>query len=128
VSFSYTNFTAKDADGVDVNTDQPRKMLKLFTTYRFPGLRNLIIGGGVNWEGSNYTNTTNIVSGEPERLEQDAYSLVNFMARYEFNERLSGQVNLDNLTDETYYSQIGFYDQLAYGEPRNVNVRLRYRF
>jgi len=30
--------------------------------------------------------------------------------------------------DETYYSQIGFFDQYAYGEPRNISVGLKYQF
>lgn len=129
ISASYTNFDAEDAEGVGVNTDQPREMFKFYTTYRFQEtLPDLTVGGGVNWQGENYTDTLNGATFEPERLEQDAYSLVSLMARYDFSARLSGQLNIDNLTDEVYYSQIGFYDQLAFGEPRNVTLRLRWQF
>ncbi len=129
VSISYTQFTAEDAQNEDVNTSQPRTLTKLFTTYHFPGRwENLAIGGGINWEGSNYTRTFNPVSGLAEKLKQDSYSLINLMARYEFDERLSAQINVENLADEKYYSQIGFYNQLAYGEPRNVSVQMKYRF
>lgn len=128
-SLSYTNFTAKDARDVDVNTDQARKLFKLFTTYEFVDtLPGLTIGGGVNWEGGNYKPTNNPVTGVPERLEQDAFALVNLMARYAFSEHISAQLNVDNLLDEEYYSQIGFFDQLAFGEPRNYNVGVTYRF
>lgn len=128
-SFSYTNFTAKDAEDVDVNTSQPRELLKVFTTYEFQErLQGLTLGGGVNWEGENYSQTFNPVSGDPERLTQDAYMLVSVMARYEFGQQLSVQVNIDNLLDEDYYGQIGFYDQLSFGEPRNYNVSMSYRF
>lgn len=41
---------------------------------------------------------------------------------------MSAQLNLDNLLDKTYYSQIGFYNQLAFGEPRNYNRGVTYRF
>jgi outer membrane receptor for ferric coprogen and ferric-rhodotorulic acid len=104
-------------------------MFKLFTTYRgFTGmLSDLTVGGGVNWEDSNYTVAANPF-GELEELTQDDYSLVNLMARYDITEQLSGQVNIDNVLDETYYSQIGFYSQLAFGMPRNVSAQLRYRF
>ncbi|WP_250463340.1 TonB-dependent siderophore receptor [Microbulbifer litoralis] len=129
LSFSYTNFDAEDADGNAVNTNQPSELLKLFTTYRFSGeLDGLTLAGGVNWQGRNYTDTTNPATGQPERLQQDAYSLVSLMARYQFTEQLSGQLNVDNLLDEEYYSQIGFYNQLEYGEPRNFNASLNYRF
>lgn len=129
VSFSYTQFTAEDATGEDVNTDQPRKLLKLFTTYNFSGnFENLTIGGGINWEGANYTDTRNPVTGSPEKLEQKSYSLVNLMANYNLNDQLSMQLNIDNILDETYYSQIGFFRQLANGEPRSFNLNLKYNF
>lgn len=129
LSFSYTNFDAEDANGEAVSTSQPSELLKLFTTYRFAGqLDGLTLAGGVNWQGRNYTDSINPVTELPERLEQDAYSLVSLMARYRFTEQLSGQLNLHNLLDEEYYSQIGFYRQLEFGEPRSFNASLNYRF
>ncbi|WP_439136176.1 TonB-dependent siderophore receptor [Pseudomaricurvus sp.] len=129
LSFSYTQFEAEDANGAEVNTDQPRQMMKLYTTYNFGGsLSNLTIAGGVNWEGRNYTDTVNPITGQPERLKQDEYSLVSLMARYDFTPQLSAQLNVDNLLDETYYSQIGFYNQLEYGEPRNATLSMNYQF
>ena len=59
---------------------------------------------------------------------QEAYTLVSMMARYDFSDPLSAQLNVDNLLDETYFSQIGFYDQLAFGELRNVSLHMRYTF
>ncbi|WP_417317203.1 TonB-dependent siderophore receptor [Emcibacter sp.] len=129
VSLGYTQFTAEDAAGSDVNTDHPRKLLKLFTTYSFQDtLDGLTIGGGANWQDKNYTDTTNPFDWEPDRLQQDSYVLVSLMARYDISENLSAQVNVENLLDETYFSQIGFFDQLAYGAPRNFNFKIRYNF
>lgn len=129
ISASYTQFKAQDADNQDVNTDQPRKMFKLFSTYTLPGAwSDLTVGGGINWEDANYTSAVNPVTGAAEDLEQGEYSLVNLMARYDVTRQLSVQLNASNLLDETYYSQIGFYSQLAYGMPRNVSAELRYQF
>jgi outer membrane receptor for ferric coprogen and ferric-rhodotorulic acid len=130
IAASYTQFKAQDANNVNVNTDQPRKMFKLFTTYHnFSGiLADLTVGGGITWEGENYTPAINPVTGATENLVQEDYSLVNLMARYDFDEHLSAQLNVSNLFDETYYSQIGFYSQLAYGIPVNVSGQLRYQF
>jgi len=126
---SFTQFDAEDAEGVKVSTDQPREMLKLFTTYQFPdALNTLTIGGGINWEGDNYTDTFNPISSLPERLTQDAYYLVNLMLRYDISANLNAQLNISNLLDEEYYSQIGFYDQIAFGEPRNFNLHVKYEF
>jgi outer membrane receptor for ferric coprogen and ferric-rhodotorulic acid len=88
----------------------------------------LTIGGGVNWEGSNYTLATNPLTNAEERLVQDSYALVSLMARYDIGEHLSTQFNVDNLLDEEYYGQIGFYNQLSFGEPRNYHIGFSYRF
>lgn len=129
ISLSYTQFNAEDENGKDVNTRFPTKLFKLFNTYQFSGnLNNLTIGGGVNWQNKNYTDTVNPITGQPERLEQEAYGLVNVMARYEVNQNLTAQLNIDNLLDKKYYSQIGFFNQYAYGKPRNVTLNLKYHF
>lgn len=129
VSVNYTQFKARDEEGARVNTLFPEKLLRLFSTYKFEGsLQGLTVGGGVNWEDTSYTDSINPVTRLDERLKVQSYALVNLMARYQLRNGLSAQVNLENLFDKTYYSQIGFYNQLAYGEPRNVTLTLRYPF
>tara|TARA_R110001599_G_scaffold353826_1_gene599284 strand:- start:57404 stop:58216 length:813 start_codon:yes stop_codon:yes gene_type:complete len=129
VSFGYTQFKAEDADGIDINTHHPRNLLKLFTSYQFSGaLQGLTVGGGVNWQGKTYSNIVNPDTGEDARLVQDDYALFNLMTRYRFNEHLSTQLNVENAFDETYYSQVGFFDQYRYGMPMNYSWHLNYRF
>ena len=129
INFGYSKFDAEDAAGNPVNTDQPSELLKLFTTYRLTGaLSNLTIGGGVNYRGEQYSVGLNPVTSAPFRFQQDAYTLVSLMARYDLTDDIQVQVNAENLTDETYYSQIGFYSQYRYGAPRNYSVSLNYRF
>lgn len=120
----WAQFSAKDADGEPVNTRFPRRTANIFSTYR---LDRLTLGGGVNWEDGNYTVATNPL-GQKEKLEQPSYALVNLMARYQLSDALSAQLNIDNLLDKKYYSQIGFYSQYAYGEPRNGKLTLKYSF
>lgn len=50
------------------------------------------------------------------------------MTRYQMKNGFSIQANLENVFDKKYYSQIGFYDQLAFGEPRNITITLRYQY
>lgn len=129
ISFSYTNFTAEGAGGQPVNTHQPDEMLKLYTTYRFAGdWEGLTIAGGVNWQTDNYTDTVNPVTGQPERLRQDDYSLVSLMLRYDVSSQLALQLNVDNALDETYFNQIGFFSQSEYGRPRDMILSLNYQF
>ncbi len=134
VNFGYSQFKAKDRNGTPANTDQPRKLLKLFTTYTLPVLgRDFTFGGGVNYRSAAYSNGTNPVLSTPTnpvpfRFQQNAYTLVNLMARYAVAENLSVQANVENLLDKTYYSQVGFFDQYRYGSPRNFTVGATYRF
>lgn len=123
----FTHYTAKDASDAAVNTNQPRSLLRVFTTYRLNGsLSGLTLGGGVNWQSSNYT-----IAGGPngdERVQQDAYALFSLMARYQLNSRTSLQVNVNNVFDRKYYSQIGYYSHGAWGAPRSVMATLNHKF
>ena len=126
---SYSQFKAEDANGVAANTDQPRKLLKIFTTYDLQGvLEGLTVGGGVNYRSKTYTDGDNPVTGEPFRFQQDGYTLVSLMARYNVSEALQIQGNLANLLNKKYYSQIGSFSQYRYGAPRNFTISANYRF
>ncbi|WP_250459046.1 TonB-dependent siderophore receptor [Microbulbifer litoralis] len=125
ISAGYSRFEAEDADGLEVNTTYPRKQFKLFTTYQFvDSLPALTIGGGVNWQSDIYA------EGSGNRLEQDAYSLVNLMARYDIRDNMYLQMNVENALDEKYYNYLtaGYYNQYSYGTPRNATLRFSYNF
>lgn len=127
-SAGYTQFTAEDAKGDDVNTLYPTKLLRTFTTYRLPGAFNkLTIGGGVNWQDSVYTYAKN-PAGKSEKVQQDAYALVNLMARYEISENLTAQVNADNITDEKYFDVFDAFGAMTFGAPRSVTASAKYHF
>lgn len=124
----YTQFNVEDAEGDDVNTLYPTKLLRTFTTYRLPGVFNkLTLGGGVNWQDSIYTYATN-PAGNSEKIEQDAYALVNLMARYEVTDNLSAQLNASNVTDEKYFDIFDAYGAMTYGAPRSLTASARYNF
>ncbi|MFV3130435.1 TonB-dependent siderophore receptor [Niveispirillum sp. KHB5.9] len=128
ISLGYSQFEAEDANGNDVITDQPRKLLKLFTTYNFPGFEALTIGGGANYRSKAYSVGSNPVTGGAYRFQQDSYVLVSLMARYAVSEQLQLQANVENALDKTYYSQTGFYSQYRYGSPRNYTLSATYQF
>lgn len=128
VAAGYTQFKVRDADGEDVNTRYPTKLLRTFTTYRLPGEFNkLTIGGGVNWQDSVHTFANN-PAGNREKIEQEAFALVNLMARYDVTENLTAQLNVDNLTDKKYFDMFEAYGALTYGAPRSLTASAKYRF
>lgn len=129
LSAGYTQFNAEDAEGDDVNTLYPTKLLRTFTTYRVPGIFNdkLTIGGGVNWQDAIHTYATN-PAGNSEKIEQEAYALVNLMARYQVTENLTAQLNANNVTDEKYFDIFDAYGALTYGAPRSLTASAKYSF
>ena len=128
ISAGVSQFSIEDAQGNDLNTDIATESIKLFTSYQFGGaLDRLTLGGGVNWQNETYSAGINPV-GQPDRLTQDAYALVSLMARYDFTDDLNVQFNAANVTDEKYYSQVGYFSSYRYGAPRNYTLSLRYRF
>ena len=129
VNIGYSHFKIEDENGDPINTDQPRNLFKLFTTYDLPGvLSGITVGGGINYRSKAYSEGANPVTNAAFRFQQDGYTLVSLMARYAVTENLQLQANIENLFDKTYYSQIGFYSQYRYGAPRNFSVSANYRF
>ncbi|CAB3666985.1 Ferripyoverdine receptor [Achromobacter deleyi] len=121
-----TYYTSRDVHGVSVNTERPRATAMLFTTYRLPGAwSKLTVGGGVNWQISTYS-TVELDEGSVT-AKQKAAALFNVMARYDFNSRLSAQLNVNNLFDKKYYLG-GVANQVYYGEPRSVFLNLKATF
>lgn len=127
-SIGYTQFIAEDKYGDAVNTGYADRLLKLFTTYDMSNwIPGLTVGGGVNWSDDRYTLMTNPASSLEEKYTQDAVTLVNLMARYDVNEQLALQLNVDNLFDEQYVDSASF-DQISYGDPLTVSGKITYKF
>jgi len=125
VNVGYSQFKVRDANGDNVNTDQPRRLLKAFTTYTLPGALNaLTVGGGVNYRSSAYS----VAAGVPFALKQKGFAIVNLMARLAVTQQVQVQANVENLLDKNYYSQVGSFSQYRYGKPRNFNVSVNYAF
>jgi outer membrane receptor for ferric coprogen and ferric-rhodotorulic acid len=106
----------------------PRQQFKFDTTYQLPGaLANLTLGASTRWQSKISTST------DYNTLEQKAYWVTDAMARYRFNQHLSANVNVNNVFDKKYYSGVNTFDfgeglYYTWGEPRNLNVSVRYDF
>ncbi|MBE0463002.1 MAG: ferric-rhodotorulic acid/ferric-coprogen receptor FhuE [Halomonadaceae bacterium] len=125
MTVGYSHFTAKTEDDT-LNINQPRSLFNLFASYNVPQKPELTVGGGVNWQSSLFAGNLSTPAGIPTEYEQDSYTLANLFGRYQFTPELSLQVNVKNLFDEKYYSNVGGYG--VYGEPRSISSTLRYAF
>ena len=109
-----------------VNTNQPRHLLKLGSTYRLRGdWSRWTVGGNVTWQTETYYQQP---SAPYWRATQPSYAVVGLMARYEMDKHWSMSINVNNLFDKTYMPGLGSYGTGVYGDPRNVLVTARYRF
>lgn len=127
----YTFLKAEEADGKRAVPNQPRHLLRVSTAYRFKGhWQGLKVGGsataqsatyGQSWYGRPPARTT-------ARIAQAGYALVNLMASYAVTRTISVQLNVNNLLDKKYYRNVGFYDSVFWGEPRNVSLSVRSTF
>lgn len=127
----YTYRTSKapvqpDVIASAVNTNQPRHLFKLGTTYRLPGdWSRWTVGGNVTWQSETYYQ---LPAAPYWRATQPSYAVVGLMARFEMDKHWSVSVNVNNLFDKTYMPGLGSYGTGVYGDPRNVLVTARYRF
>jgi len=124
---AWTKFSARDAQGENINPDHPRQQIKLFTKYQFRGdLAGLAVGGGVAWQDTKPYYQRNPASGQMEHLGQQAFAVVDLMASYRIYKQLSLQLNVKNLFDKSYYEKSGM--SYTYGTPRNVSLQLKHTF
>jgi outer membrane receptor for ferric coprogen and ferric-rhodotorulic acid len=134
LSAGYAYNHTRDAKGNPVyasilQTTAPEQLVRLFSSYRLPGVwQNLTLGGGVSWQSEFFGDVFQPGANHNVRITQDSYYLVDAMARYRFNEHLSTSLNIKNLFDKTYYTGLGNFGTGFYGEPRNLQLAARWDF
>ncbi|KPZ73241.1 MULTISPECIES: TonB-dependent siderophore receptor [Shewanella] len=124
VSLGYTDFDISTSDETNqVANYTPEKLFKLGTTYEIPFLEGLTIGANMRWQDDifRYQEPTKTVV-----TTQDAYAIVDLMARYEFNENIELSVNAKNITDEKYLTSL-YWAQGFYGAPTNYSATLSWK-
>jgi len=133
--YTYTNARyRRDANPLNVgqlfDTDTPRRLLKLSSTYQLTGeLERWRVGASAYWQDDIFNQGTS--SGIAYRVEQDSYALVDLLVGYQASEKLDFRLNLNNVLDKTYYNAITgsiTFPSNVYGEPRNGMLTMHYRF
>lgn len=125
LSGGFTHHSKRDRDGVLLDPNYPRDLLRFASSYTLPGaLNKLTIGGNISYQSGISFDEVNGLG----RVSQGSVTLVGLSARYDVSSQLSLSANIENLTDRKYYSGLGAYNGYIYGDPRNVWFRARYRF
>ena len=130
------------SDGQPVQTLSPKHLLKLWSMVKLPGrFAQVSIGAGVNAQSKGYNagsacfayvqNPFGLGCSDyrPYTFAQGSYAVLNSRVEYRFSPAWSAALNIDNLTDKTYYSTVGSADNGNwYGEPRSYLLTVRGRF
>ncbi|MBB3173033.1 catecholate siderophore receptor [Endobacter medicaginis] len=82
----------------------PKHTVALWTEYHLPWLP-MELGAGVNYV-STRTASSLPISGTTVIERAPGYATMQLMAKYQITPRFSGQVNLTNVTDTTYYDAL----------------------
>ncbi|WP_294394115.1 TonB-dependent receptor [uncultured Sphingomonas sp.] len=112
---------ASDTQRGNPLTQVPKHAGSLFTTYTLPfGLQ---LGYGVTYTGSFLLNNT----AQPH-YKSDDWLIHRAMLSYPFTDQLSGQINVQNITDKKYYTGIRNNGWATPGEGRSAVFSLIYAF
>jgi len=109
---------ATDIIGAEL-ANAPQNSFNLWTVYDLPA--GFQVGFGTQYVGQRYNATTT------SRREAPSYEIFNAMVGYKVTDRLSLQVNLNNLADKRYIDQLGD-GQFIPGVGRNVTVTANFKF
>ncbi|MDO6644795.1 TonB-dependent siderophore receptor [Acinetobacter guillouiae] len=126
LSFGYTYNTTEYANdptnqGLVFNEDTPEHIARLFATYKFAN--NLILGGGAN-----YQSTWKVGRYSEHPYSQPGYTIANLVASYPLSDKVNIALNINNIFDKEYYSQIYSDGTIRFGNPRNATLTLRAKF
>ncbi len=104
-----------------IKENAPKHMAHLWGTYTLAGgpLAGLGVGGGFNYVGERNTFA--------ENLQLPSYFILNASLFYEIN-NVRIALNVENLTDETYWAGGYSFNRLFPGSPRSFLVSVGYTF
>lgn len=111
----------KDNQGADTRTFSPRQVLRFSGTYQV--LDRLKLGATLHWRSK----TWRLGDDDASTVRQASYALLNLMLRYDFNDRVSATLNLNNATNKKHVASL-YWTQGFYSEPRNGSVSLNWKY
>lgn len=129
--YTYTEVKYRtDANSANIgrgfDTDLPRHLVKLTTSYQLPTeLERWRVGGTVYGQNTVYNKDANY------KIEQKAYALLDLMVGFKPTEHIDARLNLNNVFDKKYYVSITddpWLGENVYGDPRNLMMSVKYSF
>mgnify|MGYP003663103593 FL=1 len=129
VSIGYTDFDIEGDDIVAAYT--PSKLFKLAATYDFEAIEGFSVGMNMRWQDDISRNQGVVAVGFDNAgadivTKQDAYTVIDLMAKYQITENLGLAVNANNVGDEKYINSL-YWAQGYYDAPANYSATLTWK-
>jgi outer membrane receptor for ferric coprogen and ferric-rhodotorulic acid len=129
VTGGFTTMRVRGDDDQAVRTFVPRNLARLNVTYTPAPLPALKLGASMQYQSRFYLEpgTASVTTGQPIRLTQGNYALLDLFTRYELTPAIAVSANLRNVTNAKYLTALTF-DQSRYGAPRSIlgTISVRY--
>ncbi|MYM28525.1 TonB-dependent siderophore receptor [Duganella sp. CY15W] len=97
----------------------PKNSASLWTSYAV--LPGLVVGGGVNYVAKVYANINNTKYAP-------GYSRFDAMASYDINKHIALQLNIQNLTDKTYFDKVSSPHYAGVGAGRSATLTANFKY
>jgi outer membrane receptor for ferric coprogen and ferric-rhodotorulic acid len=117
VSGGYAWTDIEDNEGENARAFIPRHTVRMNASYTPQVFDALRVGASARYQSKIHN----------DYIAQSGYVIVDLMARYQVSKNVSLAVNLDNLTNEKYWTSLQ-WDQAYYGAPRTVRGTLGVSF
>ena len=129
VTGGFTTMRVRGDDDQAVRTFVPRNLARLNVTYMPAPLPALKLGASMQYQSRFYLEpgTNSVTTGQPVRLTQGNYALLDVFTRYELTPHIAVSANVRNVTNARYLTALTF-DQSRYGAPRSIlgTISVRY--
>lgn len=113
---SYTHIDVTDENGDDTNKWAPRDVVGVTVDYALTDA--VVVGLNGRWQSK--------IESTDYNVKQGSYALLNAFARWNINDQVAVQANVNNITDEQYINSlqtVGYY-----GAPTDGSLTLTYKF
>ncbi|MEM6625686.1 MAG: TonB-dependent siderophore receptor, partial [Pseudomonadota bacterium] len=127
VSAGYSYLDGETDQGLEIPRELPEHTFSAWGSYQVT--QKLGLGLGLTYQDESFINDFDIgISSEATHPTLPSYTRVDAAAFYDISDTLRLQVNIENLTDETYFPNSHATHQATVGDPLNARVSLRGRF
>lgn len=125
----YTIMRVRGENDAPVRTFVPRQTGRLNISYKPPVLPALKVGASLQYQSKIYyvPGTVSSTTGQPIKLTQSGYALVDLLAAYDLNDHWQISANLKNVTNRKYLTSL-VVDQGYYGAPRTILGTITWKY